>query len=86
MNIIKIIVKAVCSGIKDYYIDTRHDHILRQVHKIGCKMYCPMGIYDTKKKKGTRKWGEAYSWKEGNLFHYIGQRYYFLSEYGKMEI
>ena len=83
MNIIKII-KSVYFGICDYHMDCKHDRILKQVLKIGSKMYSDMVTID---KNGKEKhfWGEAYSWKEGNLFHYIQQRYYALSYFEEIK-
>lgn len=86
MNIINSIANAVYGGIKDYHIDTKHDRLLRQVQKIGCKMYAPMSFYNSETRKKARRWYETYPWKEGSLFHYIGQRYYFYRVYNKAEI
>lgn len=65
-------MKNILLGIFDYYIDVRHDIILKKALKMGWRVLCEGEISNQYKTRKT--WVPVYSRKEGSIWHYIQQR------------
>lgn len=64
-------MRYIILGINDYIRDCWHDWLINRVNAYGGKVM-DKATYSN----NTRKWIEAFKWKEGNIFHYIKQRKY----------
>ena len=67
-------MKLFLLALKDYLQDCYHDYLVNEVNKLGCKMCDKVTTLDSKTKHKITKWSDAFTWKEGNFFHYYKQR------------